>query len=85
MITSEKEEGCKSDGWISVLDRLPENGQQCIVFIKDLIPEVLNTDWSIVTVDYFESGTWSLAYPNQSIVTHWQPMPLPPAKKGGAA
>lgn len=82
-VTGEECAEPKSDGWISVNDRLPDDGQECIVFLKDLIPEVLDTDWSRVTVDYFEGGKWPLEHPNESIVTHWQPMPLPP-KKGGA-
>lgn len=72
----------KSDGWVSVNDRLPEEGKECIVFLKDLIPEVLNTDWSQVTVDEIQDGEWTLNN-RESVVTHWQPLPEPP-KKGDA-
>ena len=72
----------KSDGWISVNDRLPEEGKECLVFTKALTPVVSNLHTHSVTVDEIDDGDWLLnSY--QTVVTHWQPMPEPP-KKGGA-
>lgn len=71
-----------SDGWISVNDRLPEEGKECLVFTKALIPAVLCLHPHSIEVDEIEDGNW-LLNSSRTVVTHWQPLPEPP-KKGGA-
>lgn len=71
-----------SDGWISVNDRLPEEGKECIVFTKALTPVVSNLHPHSITVDEIDDGDW-LLNSSWTVVTHWQPLPEPP-KKGDA-
>lgn len=81
-VTGEECAEPKSDGWISVNDRLPEEGKECLVFTKALIPVVSCLHPHSIEVDEIEDGNW-LLNSSRTVVTHWQPLPEPP-KKGGA-
>lgn len=71
----------KQSEWISVEDRLPENGTaRVLVFLAD--------DWftkpigeNKIDTDRFIDGNW-VRWGRH--VTHWMPLPEPPEMKGGA-
>ena len=61
--------------WISVKERLPENGADVLVYIAGS---------EIVLVD-FNKGCWYLegyGCLGRGEVTHWMPLPQPPEKEG---
>ena len=58
------------DGWISVEDRLPEEGQKVICYRDTEIAQIFITTWSET----------EKVYEKWNAVTHWQPLPLPPTK-----
>lgn len=70
--------------WISVKERLPEKGQECVIYV----------DW----VDVWDKGSERVTYQEIGVfdghdrfnhrahteldrVTHWMPLPAPPKKK----
>ena len=53
-------------GWISVKDRLPEDGQDVLVW----------DDGGFAYIDVRLCGTWK--YGGNYGVTHWMPLPEPP-------
>lgn len=60
--------------WISVKDRLPEEGQVCFVYCKEndrleCVPYV--GSWPLVMINW-EKGE------STDPVTHWMPIPEPP-------
>lgn len=60
-------------GWISVADRLPENGTTvlCLLYNKEIISAKLdNTDWVSKYTKYFSV--------DDNYVEYWQPLPQPP-------
>ena len=61
------------ESWISVEDRLPENGQ---------VVDIYNPhDGRIPFVEY-EDGEWCSQYFKWTgVVTHWQPLPAPPKEE----
>jgi len=67
----------RGNGWISVNERLPEDGEPTLVSFRlshwtDEMP-------SIVDVMWYESGCFvEHAEKRKSIVTHWMPLPEPP-------
>ena len=63
----EKENGVTVQEWISVKDRLPEQGEEAICIAADgdmMIGKY--TEWGWMFPCYFED------------LTHWMPIPLPP-------
>ena len=63
----EKENGVTVQEWISVNDRLPEQGEEAICIAADgdmMIGKY--TEWGWMFPCYFED------------LTHWMPLPLPP-------
>lgn len=73
------------EGWVSVKDRLPNNGQN-VIAIGTWFGEINGRGES----EYTGIGTWegnrvcidSDTYSTEIIeVTHWQPLPAPPADK----
>ena len=63
----EKENGVTVQEWISVNDRLPEQGEEAICIAADgdmMIGKY--TEWGWMFPCYFED------------LTHWMPIPLPP-------
>ena len=63
----EKENGVTVQEWISVKDRLPEQGEEAICIAADgdmMIGKY--TEWGWMFPCYFED------------LTHWMPLPLPP-------
>lgn len=64
-----KEQGVGS--WISVKDRLPEEGVQVLVWEK-------HGSAYAAYVNKQVSGVWQIGDTNGAIITHWQPLPEPP-------
>jgi hypothetical protein len=63
------------NGWISVVDKLPEKDGLCLVCVP-----MADEKYMISTAWYDPTGFgWSLM-PEQWIgaITHWQPLPEPP-------
>ena len=73
------------DKWISVKDRLPEDGQNCILYYPENNPEFVSGEYDN------EFNRWYYAYEEYSYrpafnelqdgITHWMPMPDPPEDK----
>lgn len=69
------EEAPKVGGWISVNDRMPDNGQDVLVYMAD---------WgeSRITGCNYYNGVWYDCIMNGVVVipniTHWMPLPEPP-------
>lgn len=62
----------KNSNWISVKDRLPENGQYVIVWDHGYASD-------FVTMARFESNKfWNDAFDRKSNVSHWMPLPETP-------
>ena len=61
--------------WISVNDRMPDNGQDVLVYIDD-------KEESRITGCNYDNGVWYDCVMNCEIVipniTHWMPIPEPP-------
>lgn len=72
--TAAPEKGDGRDAWISVDERLPEERQVVLVFRPDahLLPAC---DPNIDCRCYFGNGVFNGIHP----VTHWMPLPAPPA------
>lgn len=75
------------DGWISVGDRLPEQGGDYIVYAQD--DDKLVGVWgeNVVTCAMYDYGEWIWRendndYDITVIVTHWMPLPEPPQMEG---
>lgn len=73
-----------SDNWISVNDRMPNDGDEVLVFYSIGIHSILMyNDPRNLTQDihkYWFNNTTG-AWIAHSQVTHWQPLPEPPSKK----
>ena len=59
------------DGWISVKDRLPEEGVRVLVWEK-------HGSAYVAYVNKQVSGVWQIGDTNGAIITHWMPLPEPP-------
>lgn len=72
--------------WISVSDRLPEDGIGVLVW-KDFGLEADDNDqaqWDVGWVDYDKRpSVWVVAGETVNNITHWQALPAPPEQKGG--
>ena len=58
--------------WISVNDRLPENGKEGVL---------IALRWGEVDIGWCEDGRWRSEFVNEyedGEVTHWMPIPQPP-------
>ena len=58
--------------WISVDDRLPENGKEGVL---------IALRWGEVDIGWCEDGRWGSEFVNEyedGEVTHWMPIPQPP-------
>lgn len=58
--------------WISVDDRLPENGKEGVL---------IALRWREVDIGWCEDGRWDSEFVNEyedGEVTHWMPLPQPP-------
>lgn len=71
---SAKRHTLKSNNWISVNNRLPENGQNCLAWKEPRSSGYGSRGYIFST---FDNGVFDDIYPNE-IVTHWQPLPNPP-------
>ncbi len=73
--------GYRKQEWISVEDRLPDNGlERVLVFLRDddfTKPIGENK----IDTDRYLDGKWVRW---GRFVTHWMPLPEPPKMKGGA-
>jgi hypothetical protein len=58
------------DGWVACSERMPEVGSTIMVFMDK--PQHSSTDYAIATFDKYGFS--------RAKVTHWQPLPSPPAK-----
>lgn len=67
----------QSPQWISVSERLPEAGVLVLVY---------DATGNTLVIDLESDGTWaSPRKTSRTAVTHWQPLPAPPAQSQGAA
>lgn len=62
-------------GWISVEDRLPEDGVWVLVWEKQ----------GFAYSDKLVSGVWQIGANNGAIITHWMPLPEGPEEMNGDA
>ncbi len=82
-ITKAIEELSKQSEWISVSERLPEEGKNVLcydhgkVLIAFLDDKYTGVWWDYVAYD--RDDTWDEVFP-----THWMPLPQAPKMKGGA-
>ena len=61
--------------WISVKDRLPENDQWALCFMKDKSFGTFRVfQWNYVDWQWNDGNEWF----DEKDVTHWMPLPLPP-------
>lgn len=68
-------DGLKASEWISVKERLPEEGEDVLAYLGEGIFEIC---WML------KGGCWETrdAYLDADAVTHWQPLPEPPKEEG---
>ena len=62
--------------WISVEDRLPENGKEGVL---------IGLRWGEVDIGWCEDSRWRSEFVNEyedGEVTHWMPIPPEPPKEG---
>ena len=55
-------------GWISVKDRLPDEGEYVLVWESQ----------GFAYCDKLICGIWNIGANNGAIITHWMPLPEPP-------
>ena len=61
--------------WIPVTERLPENNQWALCFIKDKSFGTFRVfQWNYVDWKWNDGNEWF----DEKDVTHWMPLPLPP-------
>ena len=84
----------KSDGWISVKDRLPEPDKEVLLiahgwtsrttYIGSLHHTASKKSW-MTGIESKESDwqIWGWSYLKEPHVTHWMPLPKPPKSEGG--
>ena len=65
------------DGWISVLDRMPERFLQVLVTVEE-------DGERFVEIDAYQVNDWC-SPSNGRKVTHWRPLPEPAAEQKGGA
>ena len=59
--------------WISVKERLPEDGKNVIVFVRSC------ADWWTMDIDWCVNGHWVINADDEwHNITHWMPLPTPP-------
>jgi hypothetical protein len=82
-------EKIKNNGWISVRDKLPEDGHTVLVVGKEEIHYGRGPEDTIIGVGYYDQndknwcGTGAGGYEfdwdiNYKTITHWMPLPEPP-------
>lgn len=67
--------------WISVKDKLPENGQRVIAFCsstKKTFVALFESNSDYKSVYWWHEGARNALYCVVSKVTHWMPLPEPP-------
>jgi hypothetical protein len=74
--------------WIPVAERLPEDGNDVLVIASGKPQDNLNLDGAYEFASYLKNdGGWFFdAYPDWETptITHWMPLPEPPAAEEGA-
>lgn len=70
--TTELKDAQDDCGWISVKDRLPEDGKEVICY---------EFDYAIYTLGDYRRGKWDISS-ERPRVTHWRELPTPPKEKG---
>ena len=67
--------------WISVTERLPENGEWVLCFMKDTCVGTFRVlQWNYIDWQWNDENEWF----DEKDVTHWMPLPEPPKMDGGA-
>src|SRR5688572_8444160 len=66
----------EGDGWVSVEDRLPENGEHVLCWKESMIPKAFYSDTG--SYGFFKDGIWGDVESDDWNVTHWRPLPAPP-------
>jgi len=65
--------------WISVEDRLPEEGQHILISI---LHKYSNAPWEYnITYSVYKSGTWRDSDHIYMTPTHWMSLPQPPTEE----
>jgi len=59
--------------WVSVEDRMPEEGTWVLVCEKD----------GCMFIDVRDDGEWRIGVQALAVITHWMPLPEPPGGKDG--
>lgn len=62
--------------WISVEERLPEDGKNVLIFVRTM------SRWWHMEVDWHTGNSWyNNAETNWNKITHWMPLPEPPKEE----
>ena len=59
----------RADEWISVEERLPDNGETVLT---------VDNEGYMIVASWYELGGWFLPVCRANPVTHWMPLPEPP-------
>lgn len=72
------------DGWIDIEDRLPEDGQQVLIYSKEthIASATYRKAMPEIGCDKDDWGGWFSDEMYEPNVTHWQPLPNPPIQSG---
>ncbi|UKH32334.1 DUF551 domain-containing protein [Actinobacillus pleuropneumoniae serovar 10 str. D13039] len=69
-----------NNGWISVKDRLPDEGVEVLIYILE-VDEYVDRNIDIAFLNEEKQFQTTVYFFDISEVLCWQPLPLPPMKK----
>lgn len=74
----------KQNKWIPTSERMPEDGEECIITIRERWGEDEEWDYEEPTTAYYQNGKWSPSYDvdegQEWEVIAWMPLPTEPYK-----
>lgn len=77
----------KEKSWISVEDRLPEGDESVLVYVMSAVSDYQCVAYHDKEPQFYRQPTrpdgWCLdCWEHKAVVTHWMPLPAPPASPG---